>query len=413
MTEETNQNERTFIVYLGNFNPDVELKALDLNGLALTVSEAEATGFLVTDVQHQNGTHAYVLVVHFDAPIVQKKFVLPGIMQYTLKINYTLNIVPQNDPYYHPASIVAQSEIRVCSIGVISAMCKQKSIFFQVSRMGYMREVCVGPDPLTPELAAHRGYILKNSTNALFLEVPFNVIGYVSKEISLQSFFGTFALTVRDVRTLRVEYVNAKRCRFDPDETVVCMPDGVITVVASVAPTVPVIDPLGTSLLDRSCSPSDTSDTTVLFTFNVTTCGTRFRMDGTYLIYENEVVFNRLLLPERAPVVTRDSDYRLTVRCSYSVNDTRSLSVSRVSVLHSAGIGSIFKTYPLKGLKRSRAVPSTHSGNMRGKAAFQKADFPPLQPEEDWGTSPVPVLGLAIAFLGVFLLASVTVTVYF
>ncbi|XP_041099632.1 zona pellucida sperm-binding protein 2-like, partial [Polyodon spathula] len=50
---------------------------------------------------------------------------------------------------------------------------------------------------------------------------------------------------------------------------------------------------------------------------------------GNYLIYENEVVYTRALFPPNAPVITRDSEYRLTVRCRYPLNDTLELVAER------------------------------------------------------------------------------------
>nr|XP_015196192.1 PREDICTED: uncharacterized protein LOC107076608 [Lepisosteus oculatus] len=401
--------ERVFTVYLGVFNPDVALIAVDLNGVPLTVPQAQLRGFTISTVQHPNGTHAYVLKVPFEDPIVLKSYSGPTTMMYVLNINYTLNIVPQNEPYYHPATVAAQ--IRIPINQDLTAVCKEKSILFSITQMemSYLWEICIGSDPLTPELAANRGYILKNTTQGLTLEVPLYTIGYTYEDIGLNMFFGIFTLSIRDASTLSVVAVSTKRCPFNSEELVVCMPNGTMTVVASVASTVPMVDPLRTTLLDRSCKPNETNATAVLFTFSVTTCGTRFMVDDHYLMYENEVVFNGVFLPESAPVITRDSEYRLTVRCYYPVNDTQMLALDWVPVPapRSAGIGSLIQAYPSKGLKRSRAVPSTHNGIMRGKGANKEAVASPLQDEEGLESPSVPALGVAIVFLGVFLLASI------
>ncbi|XP_058867635.1 uncharacterized protein LOC117962847 [Acipenser ruthenus] len=99
-------SEKGFTVTLGNFKPDVELKNLTLNGVPLTLPEAQNRGVKISEVQHPNGTKDFVLKVPFDNPLVSVEYIGALIRRYTLNINYTLNIVPQNEPYFHPAAIV-------------------------------------------------------------------------------------------------------------------------------------------------------------------------------------------------------------------------------------------------------------------------------------------------------------------
>ncbi|MGH0184461.1 UNVERIFIED_CONTAM: hypothetical protein FKN15_015002 [Acipenser sinensis] len=110
------------------------------------------------------------------------------------------------------------------------------------------------------------------------------------------------------------------------------MPNGVMTVVAVTMEPIPVVEPSKTTLLDKSCKPKEFDSTRALFTFSVNTCGTRSKIVGNYLIYENEVVYTRALFPPNAPVITRDSEYRLTIRCRYFLNDTVKLLAERKAV---------------------------------------------------------------------------------
>ncbi|MGH0191292.1 UNVERIFIED_CONTAM: hypothetical protein FKN15_059341 [Acipenser sinensis] len=114
---------------------------------------------------------------------------------------------------------------------------------------------------------------------------------------------------------------------------------------------IPVVDPSKTTLLDRTCKPKEFDSTRALFTFGVNTCGTRSQIVGNYLIYENEVLYTRALFPPSAPVITRDSEYRLTIRCRYPLNDTLTLAAERKAVPAPApysvqGLGSLyFRSY--------------------------------------------------------------------
>ncbi|XP_058867903.1 uncharacterized protein LOC117404809 isoform X1 [Acipenser ruthenus] len=99
-------SEKGFTVTLGNFKPDVELKNLTLNGVPLTLPEAQNRGVKISEVQHPNGTKDFVLKVPFNNPLVSVEYIGALIRRYSLNINYTLNIVPQNEPYFHPVAIV-------------------------------------------------------------------------------------------------------------------------------------------------------------------------------------------------------------------------------------------------------------------------------------------------------------------
>ncbi|MGH0142189.1 UNVERIFIED_CONTAM: hypothetical protein FKN15_060290 [Acipenser sinensis] len=56
---------------------------------------------------------------------------------------------------------------------------------------------------------------------------------------------------------------------------VVCMPNGVMTVVAVTMEPIPVVEPSKSTLLDKTCKPKEFDSTRALFTFSVNTCGTR------------------------------------------------------------------------------------------------------------------------------------------
>ncbi|MGH0172749.1 UNVERIFIED_CONTAM: hypothetical protein FKN15_063891 [Acipenser sinensis] len=301
--------EKVFTVTLGIFNPDVELKNLTINGVPLTLPEAVNQGIVVTEVQHPNGTKSFVLKVPFTHPLIPQKYVGDGVREFTLNINYTLNILPENEPYFHPATIVCR--VKDVVLPVIKGSCTENSIVFEGTHgnMDYFWVVYIGKHQLTSELAANRGYIFTNLTKFI-VEVPVFSVGCICEDISLRGVSVRVELTLRSAATLEVVLSSIQRCQFPTKQLLVCMPNGVMTVVAVTMEPIPVVEPSKTTLLDKNCKPKEFDSTRALFTFSVNTCGTRSKIVGNYLIYENEVVYTRALFPPNAPVITRDSEYR-------------------------------------------------------------------------------------------------------
>ncbi|XP_036404337.1 uncharacterized protein LOC118791163 [Megalops cyprinoides] len=369
--DQTNHEERTFTVYLGIFPFDVALVALTLNGEPFTVAGAIQSGYPITEVPHANGTHAYILRVPFKDPIVPKMYLGDGILQYSLDINFTLNIMPQEEPYYHPVSVVA--ELKDSFPADFSGVCTETGITFKMAHQnwGYLWEVGIGHHPLTPELAAKHGYIMQNDGQSLTLEVPLFTIGYVYEDINLRQFFGSFEVVSRDTKTLKIAKRVVKRCLFQTNELIVCGPGGLVTVVISMTATLPRVDPRRTTLLDETCKPRENDDTRALFAFQVNSCGTRVMVDTNYVTYENEVVFNRELIPANRTVITRDSEFRLTVLCYYPTPDTIRLLTDRkfLQEPEAPGVGSIIATGSPSGRKHTQwELSNMHSGILRGKS---------------------------------------------
>ncbi|KAJ8274853.1 hypothetical protein COCON_G00094780 [Conger conger] len=338
--DQTVLEEFIFTVYLGDFPLDVELVAVGLNGDAFSVSEAFQSGYKISKIPHPNGTHAYILKVPFEDRIVPRVYVGEGQLQYSLDINYTLNIMPQQDPYYHLASVVALLEDAFPP--EFQAVCTERSIIFKMAhqKLGHMWQITIGDYPLTPQLAARRGYIMHNDSQSLTLEVPVFTIGHIYEEITLNHFFSTFEVLSRDAKTLDIHKSTAKRCLFNTDELIVCSTDGVMTVVARLTAAIPPVKPSRTTLLDKNCKPWETDITRVLFAFGLNACGTRFLIDDHYMVYENEIISHLEFEPEGAPKITRDSQFRLTVQCFYEVNSTNRLFVDKIKS-ETPGFGTI------------------------------------------------------------------------
>ncbi|XP_066578662.1 uncharacterized protein LOC136768379 [Amia ocellicauda] len=396
---QTNPDDKIFTVYLGNFNPDVELKALNLNGVLLTIPQALARGFVVLEVPHTNNTHAYILEVPFNDSVVISDYLGKGMYHYILNINYTLNIIPQNDPYYHPASVEATE---VYLPPEVTGKCMEDGIMFQVDQaaVGNVWLFYIGEDLITLQLVADRGYTLTNQSGFLVLEVPLFAIGFAYEEVSLAQFFGLVTLAVRHLKTLRVESFLTMRCPFT-QELLACMPNGYMAVVALTTPAIPFVDASKTTLLDKTCLPQEADHSRAVFNISVSTCGTKRYFQGQYMIYENEVVYTPELYPVNAPIITRDSSYRLTFRCYFPINGTRTLYISRPLLPTMKGIPFLGVPDAIRRSKRPRAA--------RGEFPVSRGHSARLEstPDSEDVSKVTPVLGMVIAVLGVLLLASI------
>ncbi|XP_058864651.1 uncharacterized protein LOC117397773 isoform X2 [Acipenser ruthenus] len=354
-------SEKGFTVTLGNFKPDVELKNLTINGVPLTLPEAENRGVKIIEVKHPNGTKDFVLKVPFAHPLITEQYIGDNYRRYLLNINYTLNIIPVNEPYFHPATIVC--DVQDVVHPDVKGICTNTSIVFEVTpgNMDYQWELCIGEEPLTPELVARRGYTM-TSQPKIRVELPLFSIGYIYEDISLRGLIGKVVLILRDMKSLKEEDRFEQRCPFPTNEMLVCMPNGVMSVLVVPMAPVPPVNLARTTLLDQNCRPTEATSDRALFTFRVNTCGTRSKIDNNYLVYENEVIYSRELFPANAPVITRDSEYRLTIRCRYPVSDSRKIFVERKLVpgpgsFTAKGEGTLqLKSAYYSGDKRSRDV---------------------------------------------------------
>ncbi|XP_077442883.1 uncharacterized protein LOC144064316 isoform X2 [Stigmatopora argus] len=336
--DQTNPDDEVFSIYLGNVPGDVILEEVAINKQQLLT---EATGLAPTPVVHLNGSRAYKVRLPFSDPVVRRKYMGEGMVQYSIDVNFTLTIVPQEDSYYHQTSITAQ--VFSAFPPKMTAQCLDRGILFNVVMSPGTQslwEVGVDHQPLTPQLADQRGYKLLNDSQNVVLEVPVFSVGYTYEDINLSDFYGTFKLLLRDARTLEVQISTTKRCLFKTEDMIVCSADGVVTVVTKPMWTWPKVRPERTSLLDPTCRPKETDATRVLFQFKLDSCGTRATV-GDYVAYENEIRHDRQLVADGPNFISRDSQFKLTVRCFYPLSGTTGEAADPVSRSETPGVGSI------------------------------------------------------------------------
>ncbi|KAK4820912.1 hypothetical protein QYF61_008144, partial [Mycteria americana] len=113
-----------------------------------------------------------------------------------------------------------------------------------------------------------------------------------------------------------------KPCYFGNTVTAHCTPDGQFSITISRDVTLPPIILDSVQLASghsTGCVPVMKNNAFVVYQFPVSACGTTFQVTGDQAIYENELVASRDVKTGSLGSVTRDSTFRLHVRCSYSI----------------------------------------------------------------------------------------------
>ncbi|XP_074844458.1 zona pellucida sperm-binding protein 4 [Carettochelys insculpta] len=112
-------------------------------------------------------------------------------------------------------------------------------------------------------------------------------------------------------------------CYYGNTVTAQCTPDGQFSIVVSRDVTLPPLILESVHLASESgasCLPVVKNNAFVLFQFPLSACGTTFQNDGNQGSYENELVADKDVSTWRRASITRDSTFRLHVRCSYSTS---------------------------------------------------------------------------------------------
>ncbi|XP_034532173.1 uncharacterized protein LOC117807180 [Notolabrus celidotus] len=358
--------EFTFTVYLGHVPEDVALAAVHLNGQEFTLPFTNASSHTITQVVHPNNTHGYTLKVAFDDPVVMRQFSKEAaLMQHWLDINYTLVVLPENEPFSHLVSVMALTDV---SPPAFDSVCSESGISFRLDHRpsDYMWVISIGSEPLTSELAAQHGYIMRNDSQSLLLEVPLFTQGYEYKDVTLKGFSGTFEILIRDHETSEVQSSSVKTCPFTAAEFIMCSTDGRMTVVADVSLAMPSGgDPARTNLVDKYCGPKETDGTRALFSFPLNSCGSNVKLDKDSVTYENEIFFSKKLRALKNPADSSNDIERVMMQCTYPLAGLHRLfSVYRFES-DSEGVGSIVHSSHTEGLQSPTAEPTTVSTTTR------------------------------------------------
>ena len=311
-----------FDVSLGNFLPDVEVVSVAVGGKPFTPDELKRNGFHLEEIPNPNNTRVLILQVPFANPLVEQEYLYSNIRKYTLPLNYTLKLVPKDKLFSHPALI--ECDVPDVVLPTFEGFCDAGRIGLVMSRGNLDRYWVpyVGNLRLTSELVVSQNYTVQEDGNYFYLFVPFLAVGVSYQDISLHGVTAQLDFNLRDNKTLAITVAFPVACIFPTGKLLVCFPNGTMTATVLSLDTKPNLDPRKTHLRDKNCGPVAADGSRALFSFPVTTCGTTRRFEGDHLVYENEVFFRREMIPEANPVITRDSQYRLTLRCRYPLNET-------------------------------------------------------------------------------------------
>uniref|UniRef100_A0A8C5LKD0 Zona pellucida sperm-binding protein 4 n=1 Tax=Leptobrachium leishanense TaxID=445787 RepID=A0A8C5LKD0_9ANUR len=132
-------------------------------------------------------------------------------------------------------------------------------------------------------------------------------------------------------------------CYYGNKVTVRCTSDGMFSVAVSKYTTVPALTLASVKLTratDQSCGPLATTGSFILFQFPVSACGTISKTQDNLLVYENEVMAKRAVQTWQGSSITRDSTFRLTVRCSVYSGAHLPLRVDVLTVAPPHGVTS-------------------------------------------------------------------------
>uniref|UniRef100_A0A8C3Q1S2 Zona pellucida sperm-binding protein 4 n=1 Tax=Chrysolophus pictus TaxID=9089 RepID=A0A8C3Q1S2_CHRPC len=113
-----------------------------------------------------------------------------------------------------------------------------------------------------------------------------------------------------------------KTCYYGNTVTAHCTPDGQFSIAVSRDVTLPpvILDSVHlASGRSAGCVPVMKNNAFVVYQFPLSACGTTFQVTGDQAIYENELVASRDVKMGSLGSVTRDSTFRLQVRCSYAI----------------------------------------------------------------------------------------------
>ncbi|XP_072833095.2 uncharacterized protein LOC110087657 [Pogona vitticeps] len=311
-----------FDISLGNFLPDVELVVVGIGGKPLSPEELKRRGFHLEEVPNPNNTRVLILQVPFADPLVEQEYLYANIRKYTLHLNYTLNLVQKDKPFTHLA--VIECDVPDVVLPTFEGFCDTGRIGLVMIRGNLDRYWVpyVGNVRLTNEFVVSQNYTVQDDGHYFYLFIPLLAVGLSYQDISLQGVTAQLDFNLRDNKTQAITVAFPVACIFPTGKLLVCFPNGTMTATVLSLDTKPNLDPRKTHLRDQNCGPVAADETRALFSFPVTTCGTTRRFEGDYMVYENEVFFRREMVPEANPVITRDSQYRLTLRCRYPLNET-------------------------------------------------------------------------------------------
>ncbi|OCT59506.1 hypothetical protein XELAEV_18000928mg [Xenopus laevis] len=378
---------RYFNVSLGNFFPDVGLKAFIIRTVMVTLDEANRRGFRVQTTDNGNGTRAFVLQVPFSDPLVEQKYLEGNKRMYILSVTYILTLLNKKKDFTY--TDVVECLLQDVVPPNYDQICEKDRLILNMTRgnmdmywIPYIRNL-----PLTEALATSQNYKITQRGLTLLIEIPLFSVGLVYEDITLRGIKARVDFSLKDNKTLQVRSNYSFVCNFPTDRLLLCLPNGTMKATVFSLDTKPRFDPRQTHLKDPTCKPQEADNDRALFSFSVFSCGTTRQFVGDYLVYENEVTFDRKGLPPIKPIISRNSTYRLTLRCRYPLMDTQRLGGRYDTIIGRRGFSADPVSEQAKVIRkrdeRAQASDLKVAKDETFSSFYHPGDFPILIQQEE------------------------------
>ncbi|XP_077117751.1 uncharacterized protein LOC143774247 [Ranitomeya variabilis] len=361
-----------FNVSLGNFYSDMSVKSFIIYRVPLALDELPRRQMTIETAINPNDTHAFYLTVPFSDPVVEQTYLGGFERRYRLYVTYILVLLPQNKNLTY--SGVVDCIIADAVPPSITSHCENDHLVINVERgnmdyywLPYIREL-----PLNNALITSQNIIVQNSVTALDIEVPYTAVGLTYEVVSLDRSVASLNFTFRHNITQEIKFSHAISCPF-PTRGLICLSNGTMIAVVNSTVTKPEFDAHKAHLRDPNCTPKEATSEKALFIFAAYTCGTTRRFDGDYLVYENEVTFDRQVLFPEQPIISRDSSYRMTLRCRYPIRDNLWISGQHRNAI--SGIATS-RAKVLRRRARTHMADLKLAKDESYAAFYQDGDFP-------------------------------------
>lgn len=374
-TDYTIKKDRYFNVSLGNFYSDVNLESFVVLHTPLPLDTLDSKGMQTSYTKNSNNTQVFFLTVPFSSYLVEQMYLGGFKRRYRLYVTYVMRLVPKEKSFTY--SDVVECILEDVVPPAYNGSCGSDRLVLDMKRgnldmywLPYIRNL-----PLTNQLITSQNYVVQNTDAAFHLEVPYPSVGLVYEVAALSAFHVRLDFTLRDNQTLKVESSYSVTCSFSLPQSV-CLSNGSMIAFVNGSMTKPKIDARRTHLKDPTCKPLEATETLALFSFSAYTCGTIQKFDSNYLIYENEVVYDQVVLFPNQPIISRDSNYRMTIRCRYPIRDTLWLSAQKEAAPVMMGLGLPSKTRVLRRRARTHMAELRIAKDDAYTSFYHLGDFP-------------------------------------
>uniref|UniRef100_A0A8C4T8Y1 Zona pellucida glycoprotein 2 n=1 Tax=Erpetoichthys calabaricus TaxID=27687 RepID=A0A8C4T8Y1_ERPCA len=283
-------------------------------GFMMSLDAAQSNGYKFYNDNNNN----VVARVRFNAMGIQKLASVPG--------GQTLYLADFSLEYMYPDGKITISFLLVCVPRAVTCSQSGMSIILPTQDLKFQK-VKIGSQVYTSSPAPTAITLVVVSTFVRIL-VPFSYPLMSNKPCpgGMMQVLPTTWITF-SYKSIKVDMMFNPTCPCQrKGQTVVSLcQNGLMSFEVNSNATQPPLNLTSVQLLDPSCQPSVVSATGLMYSFPLTSCGTITKMLGGRLVYENEV---RVMPQTELGIITRDSEFILTVLCYYNDTADKNLSLT-------------------------------------------------------------------------------------